>query len=154
MRERTALVLLSAAALGGCGTASASHAPARPAGPTESVRVEHTRLGSILADSRGRTLYVYTEDRRGRSECYKACAMVWRPATVSGRPTAAPGLTATLTTVARRDHARQLVANGHPLYTLTADKRPGQVNGQNFSGAWFVLSPSGHVIGHPHQEGY
>jgi predicted lipoprotein with Yx(FWY)xxD motif len=116
------------------------------------VQVERTRLGPILADSRGRTLYLYTSDRHGRSVCYHACAAVWRPATVDGRPTAGPGLTARIATVARRDHARQLVANGHPLYTMTGDTGPGQVNGQNFEGEWFVLSPSGRLIGHPRRR--
>jgi predicted lipoprotein with Yx(FWY)xxD motif len=150
--KRTAPVLLLAAVLCGCGDASAHRSPAHPAGPPKSVRVEHTRLGAILADSRGRTLYLFTNDRRGRSRCYRACARVWHPATVRGRPTAGPGLTARLTTVRRRDHGRQLVYNGHPLYTLTADTRPGQINGQGFSGSWFVLSPSGRMIGRPRRK--
>jgi hypothetical protein len=67
---------------------------------------------------------------------------------VSGHPIAGPGLTAKLTTTRRRDHTRQLVYNGHPLYTLAADTRPGQTNGQGYSGTWFVLSPAGRQIGH------
>jgi predicted lipoprotein with Yx(FWY)xxD motif len=143
-----ASLLLLAAVICGCGGAPAVP-PAHARAPVGSVRVQQTRFGRILADSRGHTLYLFTADQRGRSVCYKACAKVWHAATVTGRPTAGPGLTARLTTVARRDHVRQLVANGHPLYTLTADKRPGQVNGQGFLGEWFVLSPSGQMKGHP-----
>jgi hypothetical protein len=50
--------------------------------------------------------------------------------------------------VRRRDHTRQLVYNGHPLYTLVADARPGDVRGQGYGGTWFVVSPSGRQIGH------
>src|SRR3954453_6174527 len=42
---------------------------------------------------------------------------------------------------------RQLIYNGHPLYTLTADTRPGQIRGQGFLGAWYVVSPAGHQVG-------
>ena len=41
----------------------------------------------------------------------------------------------------RRDAGRQLVFHGHPLYTTTADTRPGQTEGQAFLGTWFVVSP-------------
>lgn len=122
--------------------------------PTSTVRVERSKYGRILADSRGKTLYLFTEDRRGRSRCYGNCERLWPPATVSGRPTAGPGLTAKLRVVRRRDHTRQLVYNGHPLYTLVADRRPGQVNGQGYSGLWFVISPAGRQIGHAKPSGY
>lgn len=107
-----------------------------------------SKLGRILVDADGRTLYLFTEDRRGHSRCYSACARLWRPATVSGPLVAGPGVTGRLTTVRRRDGRRQLVYNRHPLYTLVADRHPGQINGQGWSGAWFVLSPAGHQIGH------
>ena len=58
--------------------------------------------------------------------------------------------------VKRTDGAAQLTYNGHPLYTdegantfgLTADKKPGDVNGQGFVGIWYVLSPKGEQITH------
>jgi predicted lipoprotein with Yx(FWY)xxD motif len=141
------LWLLAAALVAGCGGASPSAAPAHRTGPRASVRVERTRLGRILVDSRGRTLYLFTEDRHGHSRCYAACARIWRPAVVTGRPVAGSALAAKLTRVRRRDGAWQLVYNRHPLYTLVADSRPGQINGQGNSGTWFVVSPAGHRIG-------
>jgi predicted lipoprotein with Yx(FWY)xxD motif len=147
-RRLTALLAIASALVAACGAPS----PAQPRGriddATATVRVAQSRFGRILVDSRGRTLYLFTYDRHGRSRCYSACARVWPPATASGRPVAGPGLGAKLTTVRRRDAARQLVYNGHPLYTLIADRRPGQINGQGYSGSWFVLSPAGHQIGH------
>jgi predicted lipoprotein with Yx(FWY)xxD motif len=53
---------------------------------------------------------------------------------------------AKLTTTTRRDHRLQLVYNGHPLYAMTGDTRPGQTAGEGFLGTWFVVSPDGHEI--------
>ena len=60
---------------------------------------------------------------------------------MSGVPTAGPGVAAArLTTTRGADNRRQLVYNGHPLYTLTADVRPGQIDSGRVS--------SGHVACH------
>lgn len=115
------------------------------AGPT--LGIETTRLGRILVDSRGRTLYAFTQDTAGRSTCTGGCTRVWLPALVTGRLSLDPGLRpGKVTTVARADGGRQLVYNGHPLYSLTADTAPGQTSGQGFQGTWFVVSPSGRAV--------
>jgi predicted lipoprotein with Yx(FWY)xxD motif len=144
------LVIAAAALAAGCGSSTPpKHMLQTPAdAPVASVLVKRTKLGRILVDSHRRTLYLFTDDRRGRSRCYDPCVRVWPPAIVSGRPIPGPGLKAKLTTVRRRDHSRQLVYNGHPLYTLVADTQPGDTHGQGYGGTWFVVSPSGHQIGH------
>jgi predicted lipoprotein with Yx(FWY)xxD motif len=154
-RSLAASLVIAAALAVGCGS---STPPKRmqqtPADAlAASVLVKRTKLGRILVDSRRRTLYLFTEDRGGRSRCYDPCVRVWPPAIVSGRPIPGPGIRAKLTTVRRRDHTRQLVYNGHPLYTLVADTRPGDVHGQGYGGSWFVVSPSGRQIGHAEPEG-
>ena len=128
-------------------TDAAPPAPApRAAGP--SVRVAQTKLGRILVNGQGRTLYLYMKDRGTKSACSRRCTQVWPPATVSGPPTAGPGVEAAkLTTTRGADNSRQLVYNGHPLYTLTADVRPGQINGEGFLGTWYVISAAGKRIG-------
>jgi predicted lipoprotein with Yx(FWY)xxD motif len=152
----TALMVALAPALAvACGGSSAPKPDRRAAaGPPASVRVARSRLGRILVDARGHTLYLFTQDRRGRSRCYGECARVWHAAIVGGRAVAGAGLTAKLGTVRRRDHSSQLVYNGHPLYTLVADRRPGQINGEGFLGSWFVVSPAGRQIGHAKGGGY
>lgn len=113
-----------------------------------SVRVAQTKLGRILVNGEGRTLYLYMKDRGTKSACSRRCAQVWPPATVSGAPTAGPGVAAAkLTTTPSADNGRQLVYYGHPLYTLSADVRPGQINGEGFLGTWFVISAAGKRIG-------
>jgi predicted lipoprotein with Yx(FWY)xxD motif len=157
-RRLSALAPVAAALAAGCGGSPGAPAPtavpSRTKSPSATVQVERSKLGRILVDARGMTLYLFTEDRRGRSHCYEACARLWVPAGVSGRPRRGAGMTAKLTTVRRRDRTRQLVYNGHPLYTLMADERPGQINGQGSSGTWFVVSPTGRQIGHGKPGGY
>ena len=62
-----------------------------------------------------------------------------------------------LTTSKRRDTPlRQMVYNGHPLYTAEADVKPGDTSGQGFFGTWFVVSAAGKQIGKakPGEGGY
>jgi predicted lipoprotein with Yx(FWY)xxD motif len=135
-------------------TRSSTHAAPRAAPPAAvavagpSVRAVRTKLGRILVDAKGHTLYLYVKDRGTKSACSPRCARVWPPATVSGTPTAGPGVEAAkLTTTRGADGRPQLVYNGHPLYTLTADVRPGQINGEGFLGTWYVISAAGKRIG-------
>jgi predicted lipoprotein with Yx(FWY)xxD motif len=138
---------VGAAIVAGCGSTQTPKAAGATASDP-SVRVAHTRLGRILVDRQGRTLYLYVKDRGTTSACSTACEHVWPPATVSGTPQAGPGIAAAkLRTIRRSDSRRQLVYNGHLLYTSTADVRPGQVNGEGFLGTWFVVSAAGDRIG-------
>lgn len=114
-----------------------------------SLAVATNKLGRILVDARGHTIYLFREDTGPASTCYGGCARVWPPALVTGRPKAGGGLVARkLTTARRRDTPlRQLVYDGHPLYTADADVKPGDASGQGFFGTWFVVSPLGRQIG-------
>jgi predicted lipoprotein with Yx(FWY)xxD motif len=124
----------------------------RPAGRERAevsvaVRVARTKLGPILVDGRGHTLYLFLKDREGSSSCYGTCAKIWPPALASRTPLAGQGVAkAKLSTTRRKDHARQIVYNGHPLYGMDADARPGEMEGQGFLGTWFVVSPAGHKV--------
>jgi predicted lipoprotein with Yx(FWY)xxD motif len=114
----------------------------------QAVRVARTKLGPILVNGQGHTLYLFLEDRHGTSTCYGGCARVWPPAIASGVTRVGPGVAAgKLTTTRRTDHTRQLVYNGHPLYAMSADTRPGEMAGQGFLGTWFVVSPAGRRVG-------
>ena len=122
------------------------------AGRAADVRVAHTRLGHILVDGGGRTLYLFLKDRDGKSACSRGCARVWPPVIVSGTPRAGAGVRlAKLSTTKRADSTRQLVYNGHPLYRMIADVRPGQIAGEGFLDAWYVVSPAGKMVGKRHK---
>jgi len=148
-----AVVTIAAAAVAGLlltrsSTPAAPRAGASSRAAEPSVRVAKTKLGRILVNGQGRTLYLYIKDRGTKSACSRRCSQVWPPATVSGAPTAGPGVAAAeLTTTRGAGNRRQLVYNGHPLYTLTADVRPGQINGEGFLGTWYVVSAAGNRIG-------
>lgn len=104
-------------------------------------------LGTILVDSKGFTLYDFHKDKGGKSACYGACAGVWPPLTTSGTPKASGGAEASrLGTTKRSDGTLQVTYAGKPLYTYTADTKPGEANGNDFSsyGAeWYALQPNG-----------
>ena len=115
------------------------------------------KLGkAILVNGRGFTLYAYAADRRNLSECVNDaqyhCSKAWPPLRTSGKPHAGRGVKpALLGTIKRKDGAAQVTYNGHPLYTdagaakfsLVADAKAGDANGQGFLGIWFVVSPAG-----------
>jgi predicted lipoprotein with Yx(FWY)xxD motif len=104
-------------------------------------------LGKILVDSKGFTLYDFHKDKGGNSSCYGACAGVWPPLTTSGAPRAMSGAEKSkLGTTKRTDGTLQVTYAGHPLYTYTADTKPGEATGQDidsFGAEWYALQPSG-----------
>jgi predicted lipoprotein with Yx(FWY)xxD motif len=149
-----------AVAVAGCGgsssyggsSASASyHAPAsKPASGSSSVRLASTKLGKVLVDAQGRTLYLFEGDKGAMSACGGACASVWPPLTTSGKPAAGTGVAASkLGTTKRSDGSTEVTYNGHPLYTYAADSAAGQTTGQGineFGAEWYVLSAAGNKI--------
>lgn len=102
------------------------------------------KLGKILTDSKGMTLYMFTLDKSTSNEstCYDDCAVSWPPLLVSsGKPVLASGTAGTLDTIKRRDQTMQVTYNGMPLYYYVKDKKPGDVYGQNVDNKWFVIKP-------------
>lgn len=137
----TAVVLV--AALGG-GTA----AVALSKGSNATVRPRHTSLGTVLADAKGRTLYLFKQDTSAKSTCSGQCAVKWPPAPAGRKPTVGEGLDdAALGTTKRSDGKVQVTYAGHPLYRFAGDKdKPGSVSGQGidaFGGKWYVVGTDG-----------
>jgi len=125
----------------------------RAAAATQSsttVSTATSKLGRILADSRGRTLYLFENDKRGHSACAGACATYWPPLLTRGKPTAARAAKqALLGTTRRADGTTQVTYAGHPLYRFLQDTKPGQTTGQDlhdFGAGWYVLAPAGTKI--------
>ena len=116
---------------------------------TPSIALRPTKLGRIVVDAGGRTLYLFRADTKGRSTCYGGCARVWPAALVSGAPLAGSGLVARkLTTAARKGtRLRQLVYNNHPLYRVDADTKPGDTEGQGVFNSWFAVGADGRQVG-------
>ena len=134
-----AVIALTALVLAGCGggsnDATAAMAQLTTAnGQPATVGLANTGLGRILADSQGRTLYLFKKDAGTKSACLGACADAWPPLRVDGKPTVASGASASkVATTTRSDGNPQVTYNGHPLYLFYADRQPGDTNGQGIS---------------------
>src|SRR5438445_8894129 len=114
------------------------------------VNLATTKVGRILVDSKGITLYDFVKDKGTTSVCYGACAALWPPLLTKGKPVAGPGVRASLLgTTKRKDGKLEVTYNHHPLYYFVTDRKPGQTTGQGvnqFGGPWWVLSTAGKEI--------
>jgi predicted lipoprotein with Yx(FWY)xxD motif len=108
------------------------------------VTLGSTALGQVLIDARGRTLYLYTPDTKGKSTCYGQCAALWPPLLTSGKPVAKHGVRPKLLgTTKRKDGKLQVTYAGHPLYFFAQDTEAGAVFGQGLQNIWYALSATG-----------
>jgi predicted lipoprotein with Yx(FWY)xxD motif len=109
------------------------------------------KLGLILVDSKGFTLYDFHKDKGAKSACYGACEKGWPPMISSGEPQVGNGASAAkLGTTEREDGTMQVTYAGHPLYTFVEDKKPGEANGNDvsaFGAQWYALKGSGEEAG-------
>jgi predicted lipoprotein with Yx(FWY)xxD motif len=131
---------------GGSGTA-ATAAPATAAQATggTTVAVASSKLGDILVDDKGRTLYAFTKDQGDKSSCSGQCAANW-PA-LTGTATAGTGAQAGLLSAAMQaDGSSQVTYGGKLLYQFAGDKGPGDTNGQAVGKVWFVVGADGELV--------
>lgn len=169
--QRTAIpvaLAVIAVVAAGCGTsssggnaapstsASPSASPASAASPPQvsvtgaTVTVAgNPKLGNILVDAHGRTLYLFEKDTGGKSSCSGSCASVWPPLMTSGKPMPGVGVSASALGTTSNGGNTQVTYRGRPLYHYVSDSGPGQAAGQGltqFGAQWHVLSPSGQAI--------
>ena len=143
------LLIVLAAALAAPALAPAARSRELP-GPAPTLSAKSSRYGRILFDGRGDVLYAFTKDRRGRSNCYGACAKTWpvyykKGALVTGNGVR-PGLVGT---TKRRNGRRQITYAGRPLYYYVGDTGPGVIRCQDvyeFGGRWLLVRPSGKLL--------
>jgi predicted lipoprotein with Yx(FWY)xxD motif len=144
------LAALAAGCGGGGATAATSAPPKTASGQAATVGISNTRIGQILVNSQGRTLYLFKADQGTKSACTGACAAAWPPLLVKGKPTLGNGIKASLlATATRPEGTTQLTYNGHPLYLFAQDQTAGETNGQGvtaFGAAWFALNSAGKQV--------
>ena len=137
---------------GGPAPAASTPAATTPAavGPTTTLALSDSRLGSVVVDGRGRTVYLFEQDTSDQSTCYGACATSWPPLLTSGDPAAGIDLShADLGTTTRKDGTEQVTYHGHPLYLFSGDLKPGDASGQGidaFGATWYVVGADGRRI--------
>jgi predicted lipoprotein with Yx(FWY)xxD motif len=137
------------AACGGSSSSAASNPSPSPTGEKIAVAT-NAKLGQILVDESGMTVYLFVADTGTTSTCYTTCATIWPPVLTTGAPQAGAGAQASLLgTTTRTDGKVEVTYAGHPLYYFVQDKAAGDATGQainGFGGLWWVLSPAGAAI--------
>jgi predicted lipoprotein with Yx(FWY)xxD motif len=116
------------------GATAGSSSPAAAA--TSTVTTVKTGGATVLANSKGFTLYSFGPDTPTKSNCNGTCAQNWPP---EKGPVTAVGIKGTFATIKRSDGSTQATFDGHPLYTFVGDNAPGQANGNNINlngGLW------------------
>ncbi|MGZ4280067.1 MAG: COG4315 family predicted lipoprotein [Solirubrobacteraceae bacterium] len=148
MRIIALLALLAVSAvLAACGSGSSYGGGSKTGGSgssgSESAAVtsaKKAKVGSVIVDAQGRTLYRFTAEAQGLPVCTGACAGTWPPALAS----TASGLPKHVATVRRPDGGKlQLTYDGHPLYRYAGDQSKADANGQGVGGQWFVVKAGG-----------
>ena len=134
-----ALTVAAAACGGNDNESSGTAAPAAPA------TTAGGKLGDILVDGEGRTLYAFTKDKGDQSVCSGDCATSW-PA-LTGTASAGTGVQAMLlSTSMQADGKSQVTYGGKPLYHFAGDAKPGDTNGQGVGNVWFTLTANGELV--------
>jgi predicted lipoprotein with Yx(FWY)xxD motif len=151
------VAVMLAAALGVVGFLAAGSVARSATRSSATVSLRKTSLGMVLVAANGHTLYLFGKDRNGRSACTGSCAQFWPPLLVRGKPTAGPGVKASLLgTTKRSSGSVQVTYNKHPLYSYSLDKRTGQTKGEGvlaFGAKWYALSAKGVAIVKPVSTG-
>jgi predicted lipoprotein with Yx(FWY)xxD motif len=117
--------------------------------PTGAVITATTtpKLGKVIVEEKGLTLYDFHQDKGTTSSCYGACAKTWPPLLTEGKPVAGEGATPSkLGVTMRKDGTEQVTYAGHPLYTYAQDTKPGDTTGNDitsFGAEWYALEPNG-----------
>lgn len=148
--EKQLILLLSLLFLIGCssgdnGGPTDDYVPPTDDGPPaveNQVRLVSTAgFGDILTDDTGRSLYFFSLDGKGESNCSGDCLGVW-PLFHTGELTLDPGLDPDdFGSITREDGAMQTTYKGWPLYYYASDSQQGQVNGDGVNDLWYVAKP-------------
>ena len=107
--------------------------------PAVPIKFSQTQRGTVLADSRGMTLYYFDRDDTGnKSTCDGKCTEKWIPLAASDDAKALGDFTV----IVRSDHSKMWAYRYRPLYTSPADTAPGDTNGFDPSNLWHIARPA------------
>lgn len=118
---------------------------------------EDPSLGSYLADTEGKSLYIFTNDvaGEGTSACYGGCAGAWPPLLVDSAELAGhDDFMGDLSVLTRTDGTLQVTYNGMPLYYFAGDTKAGDITGHEVGGVWFLASYEAAETAEPVRETY
>ena len=142
---RSAMMMVAAVLLPASEALANGHGSSEPPPPPKQdvpavpIKILQTRQGSVLADSRGMTLYYFDRDDTGnKSTCNGKCAEKWIPLAASDTAKA----TGDFTLIVRSDSSRMWAYRYRPLYTFHDDKAQGDANGFDSSNLWHIARPA------------
>jgi predicted lipoprotein with Yx(FWY)xxD motif len=125
---------------GGSGSGSTQSQSSAGGGTPVLRTATKAKVGRVLVDAQGFTLYRYTPDHPNKSVCMGSCIKFWPAATVNGSgPFKTVGVKGTVGTTTRPGGAKQLTFNGMPLYRFVKDTSKADATGQGYQHIWFVL---------------
>jgi predicted lipoprotein with Yx(FWY)xxD motif len=100
--------------------------------------VENQEKETILADSIGKTLYIFDlDENQPAPKCTGDCAEVWPPYILSADE--AKDLEKPLGSIARKNSKLQLTYNGKPVYTYIFDRVVGDDKGDGVGKVWHYI---------------
>lgn len=103
-------------------------------------------FGSILTNSEGFSLYFFSLDSKGDSNCTDGCLTNW-PVFYEDELTLDNGLDSDdFATITRSDGTMQTTYKGWPLYYFVNDSAEGDVNGDGVGNVWYVAKPDYSVM--------
>mgnify|MGYP005813047313 CR=1 FL=1 len=144
---------------GGYGTSAGSSPTATSAsipvtgGEATLAVASNAKLGDILVDGKGMTLYMFTNDKPDQSNCSAGCLQTWPPFLSTGAPKLGSGVDASLVGSATLADGSKIVTYNHmPLYTFSKDTKPGDTIGQGIGNVWYAVSPQGKPVGMQEQQ--
>jgi predicted lipoprotein with Yx(FWY)xxD motif len=139
-RSLAVAVVAFSLALAACGSSSDDDGGAAGGAKAPVASADKAKVGRVVVDAQGFTLYRFTAEAQGRPVCAGACAKTWPPATV----TKDDGLPDHVATVDRPDGGGlQLTYDGHPLYRYAGDHSADDANGEGVGGQWYVVKAGG-----------
>jgi predicted lipoprotein with Yx(FWY)xxD motif len=113
-----------------------------------SVRKD-AKLGNIVVDKRGMTVYRFKKDSAWpmKSACTGACLDRWPVVAPVAKSDTAGIIKKGFVTFNRPDGLKQQSLNCWPTYTFSGDLKPGDTNGQGIGGTWYAITPEAKLIG-------
>ncbi len=121
-----------------------------PAPAGDDVEISNNnQFGDFLVGGQGSsqpgfTLYTFANDNGGpNSVCNGQCAVVWPPLIVDSANDVNGPASLNFGTTTRNDGSIQVTFNNEPLYFYNEDNNPGDTNGHNVGGVWFVAEVGG-----------
>ncbi len=95
----------------------------------------------FIVDAKGKTLYNFTRDTSGVSNCIGGCLKAWHVFYADNIVAPSMMNTSDFGVITNSEGSRQTTYKQMPLYYYINDTKRGDTNGQGVNNAWFVIGP-------------